>query len=61
MKGNVWRNPLSLIVTHPPFTTLQMKQNINPVKVISEKDRIRIVNTLFNVKLQALDKELQLY
>ena len=38
-----------------------MKYNVgtvNPVKVISEKDRIRIVNTLFNVKLQVLDKVL---
>ena len=35
-----------------------MKQNVNPVKIISEKNRIKIVNTLFNLKLQALDKEL---
>ena len=35
-----------------------MKQNVNPAKVISEDDRIRIVKTLLNVKLQALDKEL---
>ena len=43
---------------HPPFDTLQMEQNINPVKLISEKDRIRIVNISFKVKLQALAIEL---
>ena len=31
-----------------------MKKIINPVELISEKDRIRIVNTLFKVKLEAL-------
>ena len=34
-----------------------MKQNVNPVKVIIEKDRIKIVNSLFDVKSKALDKE----
>ena len=43
---------------HSPFDALQMEQNINPVKLISEKDRIRIVNTSFKVKLQALAMEL---
>ena len=46
------------LLLHPPFDTLQMEQNINPVKLISEKDRIRIVNTSFKVKLQALAMEL---
>ena len=43
---------------HSPLATLQTKQNVKPVKVINEKDRIIIVKTLFKVKLQALAIEL---
>ena len=35
-----------------------MEENANPAKLISEKDRIRIVKTSFKVKLQALVMEL---
>ena len=48
---------VNFIVIVSPFATLKMKQNVNPAKVIGEKDRIRIMNTLLNVKLQAPDKE----
>ena len=49
MKDNVWIVTVSFIV----IATLQMKQNLTPVEVSSEKDRIRIVNIIFNAKLQA--------
>ena len=49
MKDNVWIDTVSFIVIALSFATLQMKQNVNPVKVISEKDKIRIVNILFKV------------
>ena len=48
---------VNFIVIASPFATLKMKPNVNPAKVIIEKDRIRIMNTLFNLKLQAPDKE----
>ena len=59
MKDNAWINTVSLIVTTSPFCYASiMKQNVNPVKLISEKDRIRIVNILFKVNLQSLVIEL---
>ena len=48
---------VNFIVIASPFATLKVKQNVNPAKVIIEKDIIRIMNTLFNVKFQAPDKE----
>ena len=48
---------VNFIVIASSFATLKMKPNVNPAKVIIEKDRIRIMNTLFNLKLQAPDKE----
>ena len=35
-----------------------MKQNVNSDKLISEKDKVRIVNTLFKVKLQVVTIQL---
>ena len=48
---------VNFIVIASPLATLKMKPNVNPAKVIIQKDRIRIMNTLFNLKLQAPDKE----
>ena len=47
MKDNVWMDTVSLLSLHSPFSYASVrKQNVNPVKLISEKDRIRIVNTI---------------
>ena len=46
---------VSFIVTTFPFCYASvMKQNVNSVKFISEKDRVRMMNTFFKVKLQVL-------
>ena len=48
---------VNFILIASPFATLKMTPNVNPAKVIIEKDRIRIMKTLFNLKFQAPDKE----
>ena len=34
------------------YYTLYMKQNVNPFTLITKKDRVRIMKTLFPVQLQ---------
>ena len=55
MKDNIWVDTVSLSLF---CYASVMKQNVNLVKSISKMDRIRTVNILFKVKLQALALEL---
>ena len=58
MNDNVWMDIVSFIATAFPLCYASvMKQNVNPVKLINEKHRIRIVNTFFKVELQAVTIE----
>ena len=50
MNGNVWIGIVSIIAI-ASSVCYASKQNVDPVKIIREKNRIRIVNTLFNITL----------
>ena len=54
MNDNVWIGTVNIIVTASSVCYASDKLNLDPVKIISEKDRIRIVNTLFNIKLDGV-------
>ena len=62
MKDNVWIDIVSFIVTTSPACyTSFVKQVVNTDKLICETDKIKIMNTLFQVKLQALTVDLEAF
>ena len=53
-KYNVRLNGMLLVLLSLLLLRFVYEKNVNPVELMSEKGRIRIVNTLFKVKLEAL-------
>ena len=58
MKDNAWILLFCIVTSSLSCYSQVMKPNITPVTLISEKDKARIMNTLFKVKLLALVSQL---
>ena len=51
MKDNAWILFFCIVTSSPSCFSQVMKPNVTSVTLISEKDKSRIMNTLFKVKL----------
>ena len=58
MKDNVWIDTVSFITIASPVCYVSDETKCKSSQSNEDKNRIRIMNTLFNVKLQDLHKEL---